>query len=384
MRGAVSLAVARPDLTAQWHPTANGTLIPAEIAVHSNRSVWWRCRFGHEWPAIVNNRTGKGRGCPYCAGHRATAERNLAVLHPTLAGEWHPTKNGTLTPSEVLPRVNARVWWRCPSGHEWEAEVRNRSISGQGCPYCAGKRPTPGRNLATVFPEVAAQWHPTKNGSLRPLDVLPKATAKVWWRCPTGHAWAARVSSRTMCATGCPACAQMGPKGIPLGELAPELLDEWCEDLNGGPGDDVAGKSMIRVWWRCRSNPAHLWRTRVACRTKNGTGCPYCAGKRPTPERNLAAVFPDVAAEWHPTRNAELSPTDVLPRSSSRSWWRCAAGHEWEARVQSRTRDAAGCPHCARARRATARTSMRLSQADVRLGPGGRVGRRRERRTDTE
>ncbi len=347
MRGKASLADARPDLAVEWHPTANGDLTPDQVAVHANRSVWWRCPVGHEWSAIINNRSGKGRGCPYCAGQRATADHNLAVVHPELAAEWHPTRNGDLRPTAVLPNSNVRRWWRCSIGHEWQADVHNRTISRQGCPYCAGKLPTPERNLASCFPDVAAEWHPTLNGPLRPEAVLPKAKAKVWWRCPAGHAWQARVSSRTKTGNGCPVCVDLGRKGIPLGEFAPELLDEWCDELNGGPGDDVAAKSMVRVWWRCRTNPEHLWSTRLAWRTKNGTGCPYCAGRQPSPERNLAVLHPNLAAQWHPTKNGELSPTDILPRSIARVWWRCPAGHEWDAILESRTKSGAGCPTCA-------------------------------------
>tara|TARA_B100001971_G_scaffold59222_1_gene54265 strand:+ start:906 stop:1187 length:282 start_codon:yes stop_codon:yes gene_type:complete len=65
---------------------------------------------------------------------------------------------------------------------------------------------------------------------------------------------------------------------------------------------------------------------------------------------SLADRNPELAKEWHPTRNGDLTPDQVTPGSSRKVWWRCSLGHEWEARVGDRTRGS-GCPDCARERR---------------------------------
>jgi hypothetical protein len=84
----------------------------------------------------IRNRTLSGAGCPFCAGRRATKARNLAVGFPKLAREWHPTKNGSLTPSDVVAGTSRRVWWRCAFRHDWQAAVSSRSGNGTGCPEC--------------------------------------------------------------------------------------------------------------------------------------------------------------------------------------------------------------------------------------------------------
>jgi len=61
-------------------------------------------------------------------------------------------------------------------------------------------------DLATQFPQVAAQWHPTRNEDLIPDRISGGARQKVWWVCEKGHEWQARVSSRTSKGTGCPVC----------------------------------------------------------------------------------------------------------------------------------------------------------------------------------
>tara|TARA_B100000686_G_C16035872_1_gene592898 strand:- start:155 stop:517 length:363 start_codon:yes stop_codon:yes gene_type:complete len=72
-------------------------------------------------------------------------------------------------------------------------------------------------NLAVEFPEIAAQWHPTKNGELTQYDVTPKSNKKIWWKGECGHEWDARIAHITA-GGGCPYCAGRSPvmQGVPL------------------------------------------------------------------------------------------------------------------------------------------------------------------------
>ena len=134
-------------------------LVPADVSAGSQRSVWWRCEKGHSWRAAVRSRT-VGSGCPICAGKQLSlGENDLAALYPALAKQWDAEKNGRLTPRDVLPGAEKKVWWRCERGHSWRAAVSSRTRAGGGCPYCAGKQVLPGFNdLASQRPELAAQW----------------------------------------------------------------------------------------------------------------------------------------------------------------------------------------------------------------------------------
>ena len=123
-------------------------------------------------------------------------------LDPKLVAECHPTKNGDLKPEDVAPMSHKRIWWKGTAGHTWSATAANRS-RGSGCPYCSGKKVASDNNLQAVNPELAKQWHPTKNGELTAKNVTPMSNKKAWWRCPYGHEWEARVSSRSK-GTGCP------------------------------------------------------------------------------------------------------------------------------------------------------------------------------------
>jgi len=198
-----SLLTINPEAAKQWHPTRNFPLTPATVMASSAKKAWWVCSKGHEWETRIGHRS-NGVGCPYCSGRRATKERCLSVVNRQLACQWHPTKNGTLTPKDVAPASRKKVWWRCRQGHEWEAKISNRSI-GRGCPYCAGKKATKENSLATVRPLLAKEWHPKKNELLTPDDVIYRSTRTVWWKCRKGHEWQEEIRYRVK-GRACPIC----------------------------------------------------------------------------------------------------------------------------------------------------------------------------------
>ena len=50
-------------------------------------------------------------------------QNDLATVNPNLAAEWHPSKNGSLLPSQTTAGSNKKVWWLGKCGHEWEREI---------------------------------------------------------------------------------------------------------------------------------------------------------------------------------------------------------------------------------------------------------------------
>ena len=282
-----SLFEVNPEIAAQWHPYRNETLTPHMVTANSNKTVWWQCGNGHEWQAVVSSRN-RGNGCPYCGGLLPVRGINdLATVNPQLALEWHPFKNGDLKPHDFLPQSNKVVWWICQKGHEWSAAIFNRSC-GNGCPYCSNVKVLEGYNdMETTYPELVAEWHPTKNSGLSPEMFVGGSEKKVWWKCATcGHEWQARIKKRTS-GTSCPECAKK-KRGA------------------------VYSEAML---------------------IKNGS---------------LADRYPDIAAQWHPTKNDEILPTKVTCSTHKVVWWKCDEGHEWKTTPSSRTNNSSGCPVCAR------------------------------------
>ena len=139
-----TLAALHPALAAEWDLTLNEGLTPHQVTPGSSRPVWWRCSKDprHAWRARIYSRTALGSGCAACLGRLTIGAATLASDHPEIAEEWHPSRNGDLTPAAVVPRADLRIWWRCAGdpSHEWQATVLQRVRSGSGCPVCRKAR----------------------------------------------------------------------------------------------------------------------------------------------------------------------------------------------------------------------------------------------------
>lgn len=269
-----SLLKRKPEIANEWHPSKNGNLKPDEVTIHSAKKVWWKCQKGHEWKAIIASRTA-GNNCPYCNGRKLCDESSLQSVNPELSKEWHSSKNGKLTPANVLPSSPKKVWWKCDKGHEWKAGIAYRG-RGRGCPYCDGKKVGKDNCLTAVSPQAAKEWNSAKNTGLTPRKVTPHSQKKVWWKCNKGHEWESSIGYRTK-GYGCPYCA--GRKVCDDNNLLilnPELAKEWHSKRNKDlKPKNVTTKTKRKVWWKCKTC-SHEWKAAIADRVE-GSGCKKCA-----------------------------------------------------------------------------------------------------------
>jgi len=487
-----NLRYCNPEVSKQWHPVKNISIKPENFTPGSNQKVWWKCPVSddHEWEASIKSRARLGRGCPYCAGKRPSKTNNLVSQFPLIAKEWHPTKNGNLLPTDVTHSTVKKVWWICPSGHEYIHSINQRTTRVKLCPYCSGYRLDKTNNLKALFPKISEEWHPTKNKDLKPEQLHPGTRKKVWFICPKGHEYKTQVQFRTRSGSGCPFCTNSTSrhelrilseiellfkdtehrkkiKGhefdvfVPSLNLAIEydggywhekkedadrLKNKFCkneniflirvrqlplkkiekqdiivtkkreldkQDLNmiideikkyypnnknrnlfnlyflerNFQNENAFGKyknylpspplkkslltthpkissfwefeknyplkpenfshgSNRKVFWKCTKG--HIFEKSIDSITR-GEWCPYCAGKRVSKTNNLRHNFPEIAAEWHPTKNSFLKPENFAKFSHKRVWWLCKINpiHEWEVSIASRTsRGKTWCPHC--------------------------------------
>ncbi|MBQ3527539.1 MAG: zinc-ribbon domain-containing protein [Clostridia bacterium] len=475
------LATTNPEIAAEWHFEKNKELLPTMVSEGSIKKVWWKCSKGHEWRALVVNRAVRKSGCPYCANQKVLIGFNdLATTNPEIAAEWHFEKNKELLPTMVSPGSNKKVWWKCSKGHEWQTLVVKKAVRKNGCPYCSGHKVLAGFNdLATNYPDVAKEWHPTKNGELTPYKVSISSKKKAWWICTKGHEWQSVIGSRTALKAGCPICNQemktsfpeqailfyckkvthaesrnidfgkeidiylpeykigiehngkfyhrdkkesdghkiaffaerniriitvaesyanivcddiieyqfsnnkeslnwairelfkkIGLKEIHInveGDMAeiysqyiisekenslevklPIVAKEWNYEKNGLLTPSmISNASGKKVWWKC--SEGHEWKAAVNDR-KKGYGCPYCSNNKVLEGFNdLATLYPIIASEWNYEKNENYLPTMVLPGSGKKVWWKCKNGHEWQAKVVTR-KTGNGCPQCSKER----------------------------------
>jgi len=199
-----------PELLQEWNYEKNKGIDPHSLSAGSPKKVWWLCNTcQHEWEAILCNRARKGRGCPKCAKVYVDKDDSIAILFPSLMKEWHPSLNKHLDPTKISRGSAKRVQWICAEGHIWESSVINRTKNDAGCTICSGYSPSEKNSLASLYPEVAEEWHPSKNGALTPADVTCKSGKKIWWKCKIClHEWQTTVKNRTHLGSPCPICSK--------------------------------------------------------------------------------------------------------------------------------------------------------------------------------
>lgn len=198
--GVNDLATTDPLLASEMAPTGNGGLGPKDFTRGSNQKVNWICVIGHQWVACINDRSNRGRGCPFCSGHRAWPGYNdLVTLHPEVADQLIDPR---FSAEELTAKSNRRVRWKCPLDHEWDAVVSDRT-AGTGCPTCCGKKVLAGFNdLRLLQPELANQLVDREIATTH----TPNSNKKVEWRCAAGHTWSATISDRVR-GSGCRICS---------------------------------------------------------------------------------------------------------------------------------------------------------------------------------
>jgi hypothetical protein len=145
---------------------------------------------------------------------------------------------------------------------------------------------SPEYNLSALYPNVAAQWHPTKNGDLRPKHFWPHSGKKAWWVCAQEHEWKAIIANRTTTnlwnGNGCPYCARhLASTGYNFLLLYPNTVREWhpTKNVDSKPQNFTPGSNK-EVWWLC--DQGHVWKSTIHAKTlaksRKGrtSGCPYC------------------------------------------------------------------------------------------------------------
>lgn len=362
------------DLLSEWDYIKNGQNNPSNTMYGSGYKAWWICEKGHNFQTAMYQRAKVGGvGCPICANRKILVGYNdLATTHPQLSEEWHPTKNGSLTPYKVTSGSLKKVWWFLPYDDpntgkhfdfEWEAIINNRAMKGSGCPFLAGKVWTGFNDLETVNPLLAKEWNIEKNKCL-PSQVGANDTNHFWWQCSScGFEWKAKVSNRNTLNRGCPKCGRL-KQAITYRKNAvkikrslavthPQLSKEWHPTKNGSltPYELTSGCSD-KVWWFLPYDDPNTgkhfdfeWEATVASRSA-GCGCPFLQGRLWKGFNDLTITNPDIIKFWHPTKN-EKSPESYTKGSHAKVWWQGICGHEFQSTVAIQCTHFS-CPICAK------------------------------------
>ena len=196
----------KPELWIEWDFEKNeGVFDIWEMTKGTTKKPFWICKTcNSSFDASILKRK-NGEGCLCCRGYRVNHTNSLATKNSQLASEWHPTKNGNLTPDDVTCGKNKKVWWLCEKGHEWEANIRDRN-SGNGCPYCSCRKAWKGESdMWTTNPELASKLLKKEDG----YKYKQNSNKLVDWKCLEcgGIIRNKRIPDVKRNGLGCPHCS---------------------------------------------------------------------------------------------------------------------------------------------------------------------------------
>ena len=169
------------------------------------------------------------------------------------------------------------------------------------------------------------------------------------WHCKLcGCKWKATPNQSVGRKTGCPQCGdhaktKQRTKHPTFAECNHPLLAKWDRKRNTAQGhypDKIRLKSNSQISWLCTKCPAgqeHSWSARPFSRTgRQQRGCPFCAGQAACRCNSLHALYPDIVAEWHYSKN-QGQPSDYTAGSSYLAWWFNLQLGSWQQTIASRT-----------------------------------------------
>ncbi len=262
------LSITHPDLVKEWNYERNIDISPNDISHGSNRSVWWKCKRGHEWKASIYSRVA-GRGCKKCndefhssfpeqavyfylsqiteAQNRARVyKREIDVYLPNLSigieynGKFYHARRKandkekqkylaqhgiriiTIEESDVFGVDNDTIKYPVDKNYTCldkaiysiceilsltrpEVDI-SRDYSKIYGQYLYQEKLN---SLAIVCPFVAKEWDYEKNFPVTPEMVSYGSNKVFWWKCKNGHEWQSPVGFRANRKGGypCPFCS---------------------------------------------------------------------------------------------------------------------------------------------------------------------------------
>jgi hypothetical protein len=350
-----NLEILYPKISEQWNYELNKG-VPKDYLPGSSTQVWWKCQNIEcgckTWSSYISSRTSKDTGC-YCCSGRFCPHNNLTTTHPKMLDEWDYTKNDKL-PSEYTYGSHASVFWKCLKSdcgcHNYEMVIKDKILRESECPFCSryGQRPCKHYNAEICIPSLALEWDYNKNLNL-PSDYLPCSNVEVFLICTKNksHQWKTSIHNRNKGIVNCRDCKIIERENYNLLTEFPLVCKEWDYDVNDFLPQSYAPHSNKYVWWSCKNNTLHKWKTSIYHRTKdNPTGCPFCNSSRLSDEYNLAVYNPELCSEWDYEKN-DTNPKEHTPYSGDKVWWKCKKNpeHSWETTINHRS-NGTGCPFC--------------------------------------
>jgi hypothetical protein len=284
---------------ARFWDYAKNKLNPDQVSKVDDREFWFICEANHSFKRLPKSINRYGSWCDTCINLKKSEEpREFSVsfkdAHPIQASHWDYNKN-TCAPDEVGQWDPQKFWFICKNQHSFNQKLSAISGLDRWCRFCGNQEVIYENSIAYTHPEIARQWHPTKNKKTA-SEVSIGSNTKYWWLCPEGpdHEWEIQPHVRKR--AGCSICG--GHTVIfssSLAGMCPELLSEIDFEKTDVDPAKIYYQTTRRLPWRCKHG--HEWEAPVRRRTKYDSGCRKCTSQTSSPEirvyTEFKALFPD-------------------------------------------------------------------------------------------
>lgn len=332
------LATTNPELLAEWDYSKNDKK-PTEITYGSKKPIYWVCKRGHHWKAVVYSRTTNKQGCPYCNKELRTSYPEKIIsyyVNKLFPDSLENYRNPSLSRHELdiyIPSLNVGIEY---DGSKWHQNINNDLIKDSLCDKMHIKLI---RVREYGCPEYTSNSYKTyihgKN-----MDELQNAVQQVL----------SILNSKSNIDVN----LERDSSDILQNVISKEkeksitktnLINEWNWNKNKGINPETIPLfSNRKFWWICKNK--HEWYASPAHRSK-GRNCPYCAGYKVCVGYNdLASQYPQIAKEWDYLKN-DKKPSEINAKTDKKYWWICSkCGHSWETSVYVRTKMHCNCPEC--------------------------------------
>lgn len=238
------------------------------------------------------------------------------------------SEDNILSANDIGFKSTIECKWVCKHGHiEYESpfkRVRRGYCKTCGKDCCG--------SFGQKYPELVPYW--SEQNPKNAFEVSPRYSGMVLWQCENGHTWERTIAKQLLASSPCPHCRE---ETHALFTVKPELLDEWDFAANDIAPETVSYMSNLQCHWMCAEG--HPFTASPAERMRRNKGCTVC--------KSLLTKRPDIALEWHPTKNV-IKPDEVTPASHKEAWFICRNCHnEYISEIVDRCRrQGPNCRHC--------------------------------------
>jgi len=221
------------------------------------------------------------------------------------------------------------------------------------------------QTLDITNPDLVKEWHPTKNGDLKPSGFTKGSGKKAWWLCKKTcsegcpHEWETIIKNRATRGDKCPFCGDNTGNykkrnciHDSISRTHPEIAKEWHPTKNGElkPSDFTKGSTQNINWIcpnKCPYGCLHEWETSINTRT-SGHGCPYCIKLNTCEHDSIFKTNPELEEEWDYELNKDYDHKKILRTSHEIVNWKCKkdSSHSWQTKIRNRCFDKTGCVWC--------------------------------------